>query len=119
MARGKKIRIGTNIAKVTEKMLHSIKGDLVGAKRWEQYTTEGNYAFKYWLELVIPYVDQIKADPELSPEQKMVATKEFFRLFKENIHNFLATIVYEAKKRAKETMVASAKEAGAFPLIWV
>jgi hypothetical protein len=97
MSRKKRFKTrGLNIAERAMMMAKSIRGEDVGGKRWEIGTHRGLTKWEYWMEIISPALNYIKMEPTLNSEQKMLATKEFLKWFRDAFPDFVMSGVGRA-----------------------
>ena len=88
-----------NIAGTAEKMAEDITTP--GKEKWAKGFGKGTSNWQYWQEILYPGTQAIRSDPDLSPEQKMLANKAFIHLFVEEFEDFRLRCVQQGKVFAK------------------
>ena len=88
-----------NIAGTAEKMSEDIT--MAGKEKWAKGFGRGTSNWQYWQEILYPGTQAIRSDPELTPEQRMLANKAFIHLFVEEFEDFRLRCVQMGKDFAK------------------
>ncbi len=93
MAGRKKLAKGLDITAKRELMKESVE---TLRNRYIRRTIEGQANWAYIFRMVYPYLMFVANHPDFTPEQRMIATKEFWRRVKEGLLNFFMAIANEA-----------------------
>jgi len=103
-----RIARGVNIAHHQAMMAETT--EKVGKERYaREFVQRGLLRREYYMEMVSPYVAFLSVHPDLSREQRQAAVKEFYRRFREQFENFLASCA-DAALRFATTFVTPVAE---------
>ena len=88
MARRGKIARGLDIGRSASKMRSKATEALKGGDVWEREFAKGVQNWSYWMRLIMPYLYR-SISPEMTPEQRQVAVKEYLKRVREGLPLFL------------------------------
>ncbi|MFQ6076078.1 MAG: hypothetical protein ACE5Z5_08090 [Candidatus Bathyarchaeia archaeon] len=123
--RARRLRRGLMIGDVAAEMGRTTElpkeAERFGAERWARRFRQGTAYWEYFYQMWLPYLNWIAVHPDLTEEQKMLATKESIRRMVEGLPNFFSSVVLAGYKFAKtyavEVPARPAKPAGMTPLL--
>lgn len=98
---GQKIARGLDIGRISGKMARKATREETSGKVWEEEFAKGTTNWAYWMRIVMPYIQTVGIDPDLTPEQKQVAVKETFKAIKQGLPLFLASCAQKGRRFAK------------------
>jgi len=76
--------IGRSASKMRSKAAEALKGGDV----WKREFAKGVQNWSYWMRLIMPYLYR-SISPEMTPEQRQVAVKEYLKRVREELPLFL------------------------------
>jgi len=101
----KRIARGLDIGRVAGKMRMKATEAETSGRVWEREFERGTINWQYWMRIIMPYIQTVGIDPELTPEQKQIAVKETFKRVREGLPLFLAQCASAARDYAKRLVV--------------
>lgn len=104
MARRRGIARGLDIGRTAGKMRGKAELSETAGKVWEREFAIGTTNWQYWMRIIMPFIQTVGVDPDLTPEQKQVAVKETFKRVREGLPLFLARCAQAGREYAR-TMI--------------
>jgi hypothetical protein len=102
MARRRRgIARGLDIGRVAGKMRMKATEAETSGRVWEREFERGTINWQYWMRIIMPYIQTVGIDPDLTPEQRQIAVKETFRRVREGLPLFLARCAQAGRDYAK------------------
>ena len=102
--RRKRIARGLDIGRVAGKMRARAELAETGGKVWEREFAIGTTNWQYWMRIIMPFIQAVGVDPDLTPEQRQVAVKETFKRVREGLPLFLARCAQAGREFAKRVI---------------
>lgn len=70
-------------------------------REWERQFARGTVNWQYWMRIIMPYIQTVGIDPDLTPEQKQIAVKETFKRVRAGLPLFLARCAQAGRDYSK------------------
>ena len=85
------------------------------SKVWEEEFGKGTRNWMYVYRMMYPYLAAIRADPELTKVQRMIATQAWWHIVHEGLPFWLSKAVHRAKLMAKASAPTEVTKYEALP----
>lgn len=103
MSRRGRIARGLDIGRAAMKMKEKATLAETAGKTWEREFEKGTTNWAYWMRLIMPYLYRA-ISPEMTPEQRQVAAKEYLRRVKTGLPLFLTQCATAANEYAMKVI---------------
>ena len=114
--RRKGVARGLDIGRIGAKMASKATEAETSGRVWEREFAKGTTNWAYWMRIIMPYIQTVGVDPDLTPEQRQVAVKETFKRVREGLPLFLSKCAQAGRTYAKVIIpVRSMSPLGVFP----
>jgi hypothetical protein len=102
MSRKKRgIARGLDIGRTAGKMRAKATEAETSGRVWEREFERGTVNWAYWMRIIMPFIQSVGVDPDLTPEQRQVAVKETFKRVREGLPLFLARCAQAGRSYAR------------------